>query len=98
MEVTKAPDGKMSALWARSNAALGETVFQKYPPGNFQGPPRCHRGCLFRYPPHILTERTEPLCTPGTQMTFEQEIKPISFLEKTRLDFKMPALVLAKWS
>lgn len=97
MEVTKAPDGKMSALWARSNAALGETVFQKYPPGNFQGPPRCHRGCLFRYPP-ILTARTEPLRAMSTQATFEQEIKPTSLLERTGPDFQMQVLVLAKWS
>lgn len=26
-------------------------VFKKCPPGNFQGPPRYDRGCLFRYPP-----------------------------------------------
>lgn len=98
MEVTKAPDGKMSALWARSNAALGETVFQKYPPGNFQGPPRCHRGCLFHYPPLYLQQRQNRRDAMSTQMTFEQGIKPISFLERTRLDFQMSVLVLAKWS
>lgn len=54
--------GEISALWARSNPVSSpktpagcpkprKNIFQKYPPENFQRPPRCRGGCCFCDPP-----------------------------------------------
>lgn len=48
--------GEISALWARSNpvsspAQIPKNIFQKYPPENFQRPPRCGGGAVFATPP-----------------------------------------------
>lgn len=53
--------GEISALWARSNPVSSpktpagcpnpKNIFQKYPPENFQRPPRCRGGAVFATPP-----------------------------------------------
>lgn len=61
MEVTKAPDGKMSALWARSNAALGETVSKNIPRGIFKDRRDAIGGVFFATPP-IYLQRGQNRC------------------------------------
>lgn len=56
--------GEISALWARSNpvsspklppaAPTPKNIFQKYPPENFQRPPRCRGGAVFAPPPYTF--------------------------------------------
>lgn len=53
--------GEISALWARSNPVSSpktpvgrqtqKNIFEKYPPENFQRPPRCRGGAVFATPP-----------------------------------------------
>lgn len=58
--------GEISALWARSNPVSSpktpagsqdpKNIFKKYPPENFQRPPRCRGGAVSATPPLYLLE------------------------------------------